>query len=79
MRITLPLAALAALAACTPATIVMTAQQAYQMCQADYETAVAIAERLDHITNRDGPALVREVCGPDDPALETDDPAQTGA
>ena len=61
------LAALAALSACgttTGTALAIAPDVALAMCQADYETAVAIAERLDYLTDLDGPAIVARVCGP---------------
>ncbi len=50
------------LGACTPSALVMTADQVREMCQADPETAIAIAERFDGLTDLDGPAIVARVC-----------------
>ena len=56
--------ALLTLGACsTTSALVLTAEQARELCQADPATAVAIAERLDLLTSLDGPALVEAICG----------------
>jgi hypothetical protein len=59
------LVALAALAGCGTATtvLIMSADEALRMCQADPATALAIAEQYDHLTRLDGPSIVEWFCG----------------